>query len=236
MPSYPDSVKSFVSKASGQNIDPAHVNDIQDEVNAIEAGLRNGTAPVNSSGSTVARLQVNGGSTLAGALNVTGGSTITTLQAAASTFSVRPVTPSPDAVRVNSTDVGFANNTTGALTWTADQTFITNSSMHSTGTNPERLTPQSTGIYMFVVNVSPNSAIAASTGNVLTTLEDSSGAQIADGVITGSGGSVPSGVVTGFKYFNSVTGSTQWVRAIIRVRDSSTNSASTRSWASLWKM
>ena len=76
MPSYPDSVKTFTSKTSGQNIDPAHVNDLQDEVNAIEAGLLNGTARLNSSGSTLARLQVTGGSTFAGGLQ-SSNSTIT---------------------------------------------------------------------------------------------------------------------------------------------------------------
>lgn len=37
--SYPTSVKAFTTKASAQTIQPAHVNDLQDEVTAIETAL-----------------------------------------------------------------------------------------------------------------------------------------------------------------------------------------------------
>lgn len=86
MASFPTSVKTFATRTSGQTIDPAHVNDLQDEVNAIEAGYLNATARLNSSNSTLANLSVTGGSTFAGGLNssnstlaalsVTGGSTL----------------------------------------------------------------------------------------------------------------------------------------------------------------
>ncbi len=85
MPSYPTAVKSFVSRSAGDTIQPAHVNDIQDEVNAIEDGLLNGTAPLNSSRSTLATLSVAGGSTLA-SLVVSGGSTLAALVATNSTL------------------------------------------------------------------------------------------------------------------------------------------------------
>ena len=62
--SYPTSVKVFTTKSTADVVQAAHVNDLQDEVNAIEAGLLNGTAPLNSSNSTVANLSVTGGSTL----------------------------------------------------------------------------------------------------------------------------------------------------------------------------
>lgn len=52
MASFPDSVKTFTTKNTGDVIQAAHVNDLQDEVTAIEAGYRNGTAPIASSGST----------------------------------------------------------------------------------------------------------------------------------------------------------------------------------------
>jgi hypothetical protein len=42
--SYPTSVKTFVSRNAGDVIQPAHVNDLQDEVNAIETGLKAGLA------------------------------------------------------------------------------------------------------------------------------------------------------------------------------------------------
>lgn len=51
--SYPNSVKTFATRSAGQTIDPSHVNDLQDEVSAIEDGLLNGTAPVTSSNLTV---------------------------------------------------------------------------------------------------------------------------------------------------------------------------------------
>jgi hypothetical protein len=44
--SYPSAVKSFTTRVAGDTIQPAHVNDLQDEVAAIESDLRtNGGAP-----------------------------------------------------------------------------------------------------------------------------------------------------------------------------------------------
>lgn len=37
--SYPTAVKSFTTKASGETVQAAHINDLQDEVTAIETGL-----------------------------------------------------------------------------------------------------------------------------------------------------------------------------------------------------
>lgn len=42
MPSYPNSIKAFASRSAGQNIDASHVNDLQDEVNAVETALITG--------------------------------------------------------------------------------------------------------------------------------------------------------------------------------------------------
>src|SRR6266571_1909025 len=42
--SYPTSAKIFTSRNAGDIVQPAHVNDLQDEVNAIESGLLNGIA------------------------------------------------------------------------------------------------------------------------------------------------------------------------------------------------
>jgi len=66
MASYPGAVKSFTTRNAGDVIQPSHMNDVQDEVNAIESGLLQGTAPLNSSHSTVASLSVSGGSTFTG--------------------------------------------------------------------------------------------------------------------------------------------------------------------------
>lgn len=81
--SYPTAVKSFTVKNAGDTIQPAHLNDLQDEVAAIEGGLLNGTAPLHSSNSTVANLSVSGGSTVAhlqaGDSTIAGTLTVTTL-------------------------------------------------------------------------------------------------------------------------------------------------------------
>lgn len=58
MPSFPTSVFAPSARSNGQSIDASHMNDVQDEIVAIEAGYRNGTAPLNSSGSTVVELFV----------------------------------------------------------------------------------------------------------------------------------------------------------------------------------
>lgn len=81
MSSYPTSVKTFTTKqnGSGNTIFAAHINDLQDEVAAIEAGLLQGTAPLASSNSTVANLSVLGNSTITGALGVGGSASLVTL-------------------------------------------------------------------------------------------------------------------------------------------------------------
>ena len=61
--SYPSAVKVFGSKATSDTIQASHVNDLQDEVNAIEAGLLNGTATLTSSNASVVNLSVSGNST-----------------------------------------------------------------------------------------------------------------------------------------------------------------------------
>ena len=70
MASFPGAVKTFASRSSGQTIAAAHVNDLQDEVNAIEDGLLNGTAPLNSSNSTFNALSVSSNCTVGSALTV----------------------------------------------------------------------------------------------------------------------------------------------------------------------
>lgn len=70
MASFPTSPKSFVSRSAGDVIQPSHMNDVQDEVNAVQAGYLNGTARLNSSNSTVAALSVTGPSTLASSITI----------------------------------------------------------------------------------------------------------------------------------------------------------------------
>src|SRR5581483_4641870 len=66
MASFPSAIKAFTTKSAGNVIQPADVNDLQDEVNAMEDGYLNGTARLNSSNSTVKTLSVLGGSTFVG--------------------------------------------------------------------------------------------------------------------------------------------------------------------------
>lgn len=73
MPSFPDSIFSPASKNTGNTIQAAHISDLDSEVVAIEQGLRNGTAPLNSSNSTFVSLSA-GNSTL-GNLSVSSHST-----------------------------------------------------------------------------------------------------------------------------------------------------------------
>lgn len=98
--SYPGAPKVFTSRSAGQTIASAHINDLQDEVNAIESGLLGGSAPVSASNASFANLTVSGGSTLAGAV----------------------VVGSLTSTRVNSTGAcSFAMNSTVYLSVTAQQ-------------------------------------------------------------------------------------------------------------------
>lgn len=78
MASYPSAVKTFTTKSdgAGNKIFASHINDLQDEVTAIEDGILNGTAPITSSRVVAASLSVAGNSTIGGAFSVAGNSTV----------------------------------------------------------------------------------------------------------------------------------------------------------------
>ena len=204
MASYPTSVKSFTTKLDGPGnpINAAHVNDLQDEVNAIEAGLLNGTARLNAAGSTLASLSVTGNSTVV-ALQA-GNCTVTNIQiTGASSFATRPVFVPPDAAKVyveSLKDLGSSALST--LTFTS-QDFLTNSTIHSTGTNPDRLTPQSTGLYWFAAQIGHSAPTGASIGSL--TIRDSS-----VGIIAGQfeqGFTIAGNIqVSGIKRFDALGG------------------------------
>lgn len=149
MASYPTSVKTFASRNAGDTIQPSHVNDLQDEVNALEAGLLNGTANLNSSNTTVTNLNVTGKSTFVG--QVTFGSTFT--------FSTAVTADAQPRCRVfySSTQV-LANNSEAALTFDSEDFDI--GGLHSTASNPTRITIQSTGVWMFGATCHFASAVA----------------------------------------------------------------------------
>lgn len=200
MASYPDAVKSFTTKNTGDNIAAAHVNDLQDEVNALEGGLLNGTARLNSSNSTHVNLSVTGGSTL-GTL-VAGASTLTSLQTGASTFTARPVAPPPHAavVFLDST-VTLGSSATSTIAWLA-QAVLTNSTLHSTASNPAQLVPQSTGLYQFTAQLAFSSN---STGMRQVGIVDSSGTLLAAQRVGASSFTINLSV-TGYKRYDQVGG------------------------------
>ena len=177
MASYPNAVKSFTNKNAGDTIQPAHINDLQDEIAALEDGLLNGTAPLNSSritapaaqisnatissltvsvmsisnlqttASTTASLNVTTGSTMA-ALNVTTGSTMAALNVTGmSSLADLQVAAAAPAVRVSNS----ANIAVGDASTTRltfnTDVFASTSGMHSTATNSGRLIATSSGIY-----------------------------------------------------------------------------------------
>ena len=137
MPSFPGSVWSPTTKNTDEVIQAAHINDLQDEVVAIQAGYINGTAPLVSS---------------------------------------RITAPPPDCVvayRDSTFTIGADLSST--ITFNA-QRFATNSSMHSTTTNTDRITPQTTGLYLIQGQVQ---IIADTNGSRTLSLVDSSGLNLA---------------------------------------------------------
>lgn len=221
MPSYPDAIFSPASKNTGDTIQASHVTDLDAEVVAIETGLRQGSAPLNSSNSTVAALSVTNGSTL-NTLSVSGGST----------FASRPVMPPPDAVSVTGSTTGLATNSTTAIAWPT-QLYATNSSLHSTATDPERFIPQSTGIYVFTASLRLNSS-PGSTAYFRVRIEDSSGGLLGVQSVGSAGDDQPTVCLMATKRFDAVGG---YVRLVALQTTGSTSSLDGASqFASFWKL
>ena len=209
MANFPTSVYSPASKSAGQTITAAFFNDPDGEITAIEDGYLNGVARLNSSHSTVAALSVTGGST----------------------FTSRPVEPPPHSAKVfAASSQAFGSSQFSTISWVS-QEYAINSSMHSTGTNPERLTPQSSGLYLIAAQLlipSPSSGVKG------VGILDSSGGAVAYQRTAVSTNSVLN--VTGFKYFDAVGG---YVTCRFEGDGASTNSLSSgvfSSWFALTKL
>lgn len=233
MASFPTSAHSFSDFSNGATSDASQVTDIYDEVEAIEDGYLNGTARLNSSHSTVVTLSVTGKSTLAGNVNisgdstlanlsVSGGSTLATLQVDGnSSFAARPLMPPPAAVGVVNSTTGLANDSTTAVEW-VNQLYAVNSSLHSTATNPERFTPQTTGVYVLSASVSLAASFGAgSTAFLLVDIVDSSDTILMRGLSADNGESAAGAVVTAAKHFDATGG---YLRVVARQRSGSTHS------------
>ena len=154
MANYPNAVTSFATKNSGQTIQAADINDLQTEVTAIEAGLLQGTAPLNSSNSTVNNLSVLGNSTIAGNVTIGGSLTVSsglTLVGGIALSGVQTNNSQPRARVYAGSTQALASGAEAAVTF--DSEDYDPQTLHSTGTNPTRITPGSTGVWMFGATV-----------------------------------------------------------------------------------
>lgn len=168
MASFPNSIFAPTTKNTGDTIQASHVNDVQDEIIAIEQGYRQATAPLNSSGSTMTSLSVTGGSTLA-SVSVTGGSTFGTVVAGASTLASLSVSGGSTlaslnvtgTISINGADITqwprgkftlssaaltIANNTWTGLNW--DTEVYDTANLHSTSANSSRVALTSSGLWL----------------------------------------------------------------------------------------
>jgi hypothetical protein len=247
MANYPTADPSFTTKQDGTDYpQAAHINGVQDEIIAIGAALRGtlqhavtvgtGGLTVSSGGATIstgsvniggpsslATLQVNAGSTFAGPATFSSAATfngVVTFNAATSFVNQAP----PPVMLVSASTSQMANDSTTAIAWPTQVSF-TNSSLHSTATNPERFTPDSTGVWELSASMKLNGVLSnGSTMSFTGWVEDSSGAQVDYSVVGAAGSEAPTLRLTGTKYFNSVTGSTQWMRIVCRHKSASTRS------------
>lgn len=124
MASYPGTVFSKSDIANGATSDATDVNDLSHEISAIEDGLLNGTARLNSSATSVQTLQVVGNSTFGGVVTANA---------------------QPRCHVMNSAVTSASSNSTGRFTW--DQELYDVGAMHSTALNPSRVTVGSSGLY-----------------------------------------------------------------------------------------
>jgi hypothetical protein len=143
MASYPAAVWAPTTKNNGDTIQASHIDDVQAEIVAIEDGLLNGKAPLNSSHSTVATLSVAGGSTFAGAVVMS-----QTLTVNGETFGAAP----PVVIATSSNALQLANNAWTSVTFETHE-FISTSVFHSTAANPSQFVPPSSGLYQLTAHV-----------------------------------------------------------------------------------
>lgn len=125
--SYPGAVKVFATRSAGQTIDASHTNDLQDEVNAIEAGLINGTAPLTSSRASVQGLQVTGNSTLGSTITIGTNTYVFSTAAPASTGHVLTA----QTISGSTVTVGWQAASAGLGIYASTVTSLANSSVET---------------------------------------------------------------------------------------------------------
>lgn len=193
MATYPTGVYAPASKSAGQTIQASFFNDPEAEITAVEDALKNGiqhpvsiagVLTVSTGGMTVSTGSVNiGGPSSLATLQVNGGSTLATLAvtstasfASSVTFAGNiTVTGTVNAGGYNAFDVPrvrVSHSTTQALTQSAwvglawDTETFDSTGMHSTASNSSRLLfANSTGVFLIganlFVNVSGDPTIVA---------------------------------------------------------------------------
>lgn len=205
MASYPTTPKTFTTKNTGDVIQAAHVNDLQDEVNAMESGLLQGTARFHSSNSSMANLNVGGKSTFVDGIVVGGNST----------FLLRPQMPAEAAVVYLDAAQDFGSSAVSTVLFKA-QSALYSVLQHSTAR--AGLYPMSTGLHRFSAQLVIQ-GVLTSTQFVQIDLLDSSNGQIAIQRTEFASTSIQALTlrVEGYRYFNTVDGlgasgaSTQYV-------------------------
>lgn len=133
MASFPDSIFSPASKNTGDTIQASHVTDLDGEVVAIEQGLRNGTAPLNSSNSTLTALSVSGNSTFTGSVVFS---------------SLVTATAQPRCLVYSTAAQPLPAGAFTAITFEVEEFDV--GGLHSTASNPGRITipAGSSGLYL----------------------------------------------------------------------------------------
>ena len=160
MASYPSAVKTFSNRSAGQTIEASHINDLQDEVNAIEDGLLNGTAPVTCSNATIQRLVVAGNaqftnSSWSGSLSIAGGSTMFAIQSGNSTFA-----GTVGLTNYISATLSTGDNNNWNPTGVSSAVFI-RITANSSGSTLTGITGGVSGRLLTLINVSANAVVLA---------------------------------------------------------------------------
>jgi hypothetical protein len=161
---YPSGIASFANKNAGDTIQPAHVNDLQTEITAVESGLLTGlqhALTISTGGLTVSTgavtlpsLNVTGPSTFAGPVTFSSGVASTVSFASSVTFSGAVTVTGVLSASLSLPAVFLTHSVTQAMSTTAwtglnwDTEKFDNQGLHSTSANSSRITfTHSTGLY-----------------------------------------------------------------------------------------
>ena len=158
---YPTAIKTFTTKHAGDVVQPAFVNDLQDEVHAVSSALLGGKERLNIGPSTLTALSVPGGSTLASlqvSSNCTIAGTLTVQTIVSTSLSQRSKTSYvwayTDNAESGSSRVNLpANSTNSTLSMALNLEFEDALSEYDSTTFI--FTPKSSGFYRVEVGYTP---------------------------------------------------------------------------------